>query len=374
MKIKVCHILSHLDQSHLIETFGEAMDKAKYEISFIFMGQKKPHLFDFFQHRDYDVEFFEFNGRSDLPSAIIKLRKILKRIKPDIVHTHMVEASLAGLIAAKTLGIKKRLHTRHHGAESHFYYPHGVYYDRAVNYLSKKIIAISQIVANILIEREDVKADKVVIIPHRFYLENFKADEQVVRDLKVKYKLNGCYPVIGVISRFIHWKGVQYTIPAFKSLLKDYPQAKLVLANARGPYSEEIRGFLKKSLPPESYELIEHERNVFSLYRTFDVFVHAPINEDFEAFGQIYVESLAMGVPSVFTISGIAHDFIVDKQNALVVPYQNSEAIKRSLEMILQDAELRNKITERGKEDVWKLFHANQLGGQLDLVYTELFS
>ncbi|HXG85360.1 MAG TPA: glycosyltransferase [Pyrinomonadaceae bacterium] len=350
------------------------MDKAKYDISFVFIGAKRPYLYDFFQERGYEVDFFKFNGRRELPAAIWSLRKILKRINPDIVHTHMVEGSLGGLAAARLLGIKNRLHTRHHSAESHFYYPHGVYYDKIINALSKKIIAISKVVAKVLIEREGVEPEKVVVIPHRFYLETFKADPQIVRELKDTYQLNGHYPVVGVISRFIHWKGIQHIIPAFKKLLENHPQAKLVLANANGPYKEQVHKFLKESLPPENYVTIEFEKNVFGLYGTFDVFVHAPVNEDFEAFGQIYVESLAIGVPSIFTMSGIAHDFIVDKENALVVPYQNSEAITESLELLLQDADLCEKITKRGKEDVWKLFHADQLAGQLDAVYMELLS
>lgn len=374
MKIKVCHVLSDLDRSHLIETFGEVMDKAKYDISFVFIGAKRPYLYDFFRERGYEVDFFEFNGRRELPAAIWNLRKILKRINPDIVHTHMVEGSLAGLAAARSLGIKRRLHTRHHSAESHFYYPHGVYYDRIINSLSKKVIAISKVVAKVLIEREGVEPEKVVVIPHRFYLETFKADERTVGELKNKYQLNGHYPVVGVISRFIHWKGIQDIIPAFKKLLENYPQAKLVLANANGPYKEQIHKLLKKTLAPENYVTIEFEKNVFDLYGTFDVFVHAPVNEDFEAFGQIYVESLAVGVPSIFTMSGIAHDFIVDKENALVVPYQKPEAIAESLELILRDDPLREKITKRGREDVWRLFHADQLAGQLDSVYAELLS
>ena len=105
MKTKVCHVLSDVYQSHLIETFGEVMDKDRYEVCFVFMGQKKPLLYDFFQERGYAVEFFEFGGRSELPVAAWKLRKILKRLRPDIVHTHLVEASAQKLAALRAEGL-----------------------------------------------------------------------------------------------------------------------------------------------------------------------------------------------------------------------------------------------------------------------------
>jgi len=374
MKIKVCHVLSDVDQSHLIETTGEVMNKAKYQIGFVFMGKKKPQLYDFFKDRGYETEFFEFHGRRELPSAVWKLKEIFKRSRPDIVHTHLVEASLAGLVAAKLSGIKNRVHTRHHGIESHVYYPHGVYYDRVVNRLSKKIIAISNVVAEALTEREGVNSDKVVKIPHGFDLENFTADEEKTEALKKQYGLEGHYPVIGSIGRFIHWKGVQNIVPAFKSLLNAHPQAKLVLANATGPFSSEIFRLLKDNLEERNYVTIEFERNVFALYRTFDAFVHVPVNRDFEAFGQVYVEALAMKVPSVFTLAGVANDFIFDKENAIVVPYNDSEAIAEGLNLILCDDELRNRIIKRGKEDVWRMFHSERFGAQLDALYTGLMS
>lgn len=373
MKLKICHVLSDVEQSHLIETHGEIMDKAKYEIGFVFMGKKKPQIFDFFRDKNYFVEFFEFGNRRELPSAIMKLRKIFKRFQPDIVHTHLVEGSLAGLIAAKTLGIKNRIHTRHHGVEAHTYYPHGVYYDRVNNFLSRKIVAISKVVEDALVNLEQVNPAKVVTITHGFDLDNFAAADKSVEVLKEKYDLRD-YPVVGSIARFIHWKGVQNTIPAFAKLLENYPRAKLVLANATGPYKQEIHALLKDNLNKENYVVIEFESDVFALYKCFDAFVHVPVNRDFEAFGQVFVEPLAMGVPSVFTMAGVANDFIKDRENALVVPYNDAGAIADGLNLILSDTDLRAKIIEQGRADVLKMFGQKRFGTQLDALYTELMA
>ncbi|MBL0097760.1 MAG: glycosyltransferase [Bacteroidetes bacterium] len=83
---------------------------------------------------------------------------------------------------------------------------------------------------------------------------------------------------------------MQYIIPAFERILKSQP----------------------KKLPSDSYIKIEFERDLFSLYSIFDYFIHAPIDPSVEAFGQVYIEALAAGIPSIFTLSGIAPDFIVD--------------------------------------------------------------
>ena len=88
----------------------------------------------------------------------------------------------------------------------------------------------------------------------------------------------------------------------------------------------------------------------------FDFFVHVPVNYHAEAFGQIYVESLASGIPAIFSLSGIANDFIVHEKNALVVPYMDAKAIYESVKKLIENNSLREKIIEQGKKDVLELF------------------
>lgn len=372
MKVKVCHIISDLDQSVFIDAIGKFLDGGKYELDFVFLGATPPALYTMLKEKNHRVEFIEFNDRKELPQTIFRLRRLLADMRPDIVHTHMVNASLAGLVAARLSGIRRRVHTRHHSSECHIYYPHAVYYDKLVSKLSTRIVAISQAVADVLIQREGVNPQKIHLIRHGFDLAGFKSDEVAAQEIEQKYKLTRKYPVVGVISRFVHWKGIQYVIPAFKKLSEEYPQAKLVLANAIGSYSEQIRALLEESLNSSQYVLVPFEPRVFDLYKNFDVFVHVPINKEFEAFGQVYIEPLAMGVPSVFTLSGVASEFIKDKINAVVVPYENSEAIYQAVKLLLEDGILRERIVKQGRADVCALFNAEKMAVELDLLYSSL--
>lgn len=115
---------------------------------------------------------------------------------------------------------------------------------------------------------------------------------------------------------------------------------------------------------------MEFEKRVFELYRTFDVFVHAPVGREYEAFGQVYVEALAMGVPSVFTLSGVANDFIEDGRNALVVPYRDPAAIARAVETLLGDEALRRRLAANGRADVLGLFPESRMAEELDRMYS----
>jgi glycosyltransferase involved in cell wall biosynthesis len=369
MKTKLCIVLSDVDSSHLIESMGRSLDSEKYEVSFVFLGRKTPSLFHDLAGDGYRVRFIKCGGKKELPLAVVRMGRIIDEIKPDIVHTHLMNASIAGLLAARLKGVRRRVHTRHHSVETHNDYPHAVYYDKFINRLSTHIVAISDVVFDVLTRMEKVDPKKVSVVRHGFNLDRFRADDSVVGELRDKYGLAGRHPVVGVISRHIHWKGVQYVVPAFAELAKKYPKAKLVLANASGPYGQEIRRLLG-ALDESQYALIEFEKRIFELYKTFDVFVHVPVGREYEAFGQVYVEALAMGVPSVFTLSGIANDFVKDGENALVVPYRDSGAVCEAIESYLNDANLRRKVAEAGKASVVELFQESRMAGELDEVYS----
>lgn len=371
MKKNLCYIISDVNTSHGLDANIRFLDAEKYNVGVVFLAAQEPGLYKTLKADGYDVRFFPCRGKIDLPRAIGKLVKLFGETKPDIVHTHLFHATISGLTAAKIKGISGRVNTRHHSVEAHLYHPHAVYYDKYVNALATRIVAITDLVAEILIETEKVSPEKVTVVRHGFDWKYFEEALNSPDNLKEKYGLRNDYPVVGVISRFIHWKGIQFIVPAFKELLKKYPKAKLVLANAVGSYKPEIMKLLAE-IDAERYCLIEFEPQIFDLYKTFDVFVHAPIGKNYEAFGQVYVEPLAMGVPSIFTLSGVANDFIRDKFNASVVPFEDSDAIARALFSVLEDAELRNTLIENGKTSARENFHISKMIAELDGVYQSL--
>lgn len=372
MKKRLCWVISNLDYSKQFDHIEQHLPDT-YELSYIFLADQVPTLYNLFKERGRQVFYIKYISKKNMLASMVNLYRIFRQIKPDIVHTHLFEASFGGIIAAWLAGVKNRIHSRHHSNEAHLYYPlRAVYYDKLLNLLATKIVAVSDVVAEVLTGLENVPLDKIEVIPHGFQLEDIVAQPATLKCVKEDHNLVNNYPIIGVVSRFVEWKGVQYIIPAFGKLLKDYPQAKLVMANARGGYSAELDALLKETLKEDQYVLIDVERRIFELFKTFDVFVHTPIMKEVEAYGQVYIESLASEVPSVFTLSGIANSFIKDKENAVVVPYQDSEAIYNSIKLLLADNVLQQKIVKKGKADVWKLYHINLMMSRLNSVYSEL--
>lgn len=351
MKKKVTYILSSTDKAIAFEWIAKNLNKEKIELSFILLNKSEPYLHNWLQEEGIASYYIKHLGKKSYPKSILKVIKILKNIQPNTVHTHLFDANLIGLFSAKLLRIKNRIYTRHHSTYHHEYFPKAVKYDLWSNRMATKIIAISKNVEKVLIQTEKVNPIKVKLIHHGFDLEQFKnVSKSEIDALKLKYKINSS-PIIGVVARYTKLKGIQYIIPAFKNILLKHPDAILVLANANGADKKMIQSLLHE-VSKESYREIVFEQNLFALYKLFDIYVHTPTDSQIEAFGQTYVEALASGIPSIFTMSGVAKEFVKNRENALVVPFQSSTEIENSIFQLLDNKNLSQKLIENGMKSI----------------------
>lgn len=371
MKIKVTYILFQINKALAFEWIIDRIDRSKIELSFISIAAEKNSPLENFC-KDHKIDFYLINykSKSNLPGATYSVYRILRKIKPDAVHCHIFEANIIGLTAAKLAGIQKRIFTRHHSTFHHTTSPKGVKYDRYCNWLATHIIAISENVKQILIYKEHVSPEKIYLIHHGFDLPLFNTvSEERIQFLQIKYNTTTKRPIIGVVSRYTKWKGIIYIIEAYQELLKKYPNAVLILANAKGEDAE-IREAVRQ-LPAGSYIEIEFEQDNSALYKLFDVFVHVPIDPEIEAFGQTYVEALAAGIPSVFTLSGIAREFVVDKKNALVVDFKNPKQIYLAINTLLTDKQMAANLAAQGMKDVEANFSLPLMIKKLEEIYLQ---
>ena len=368
-RLKICYIISDIDKALAFEWIADGLDTKKFELHFILILPQPSFLSLYLKQKGVSCQNFYYTGKADMPRLLWQVLKKLIKVKPAIVHCHLLYGSLLGLTAAKLAGIGKRIYTRHHSDYHQRYFPKGIKWDKWCNRMATNIVAPSEAVKEVLMKYEGVAESKITVIHHGFDLSYF---EQVPQDsidaLRHKYGINDQYPVVGVISRFTALKGIQYIIPAFRKLLEQYPKALLLLFGAHGDYESELNTLLAE-MPKRNYQTVSFENNLSAVYPLFDVFIQVSIDRTIEAFGQTYVEALAAGVPSVFTLSGIANDFIKDGENALVVPYKDANAIYAALSELMNNKSLREKLSLNGRNVVKKQFDLKMMIQKLENLY-----
>lgn len=237
-KIKVLNIISDTNiggAGKCIVTYCNNYNREKYEI---FVVMPKDSLLKT-ELQKTGVEIIEIDGLKDKSfeiSAIKKIEKIIKDVKPDIVHTH---ASLSARIAARKCGINKIVYTRHCDFPISKVYRFKLV--RLLNgYLNEKladkIIATSELAKENLI-KQGISEEKIVVILNGVSkLE--EASEEVKENLRKKYEIAKGQKVVGYLARIEELKGHKYFIEAAKLINDKYEGKYKFLIMGSGTYEE----------------------------------------------------------------------------------------------------------------------------------------
>ncbi len=368
--ITIIYIVSDLNHSEAIRWVAEAL-ALRHDFVIVVLNPVPGPLEKKLESRGIRVVSFGFRRKADLPAITWRLYRLFRRLKPAVVHAHLLAASLSGLTAAWLARVPKRIYTRHTSTFHHVYEPAGIKLDLICNALATRVISISQATDYALHDLERIPSEKVVRIPHGFQFNHFDPPGlSRVEDVRRKWNLNSTSPRVGVVARHIEWKGIQFAIAAFRKFQQRHQGAQLVLANATGPYHAKIRELLA-GLPSENVVLIPFEEDMAALYRLFDVYVHTPVDKHCEAFGQTYVEALACGIPSVFTSSGIAAEVVQHEVHALIVPYRDEEATFKAMVRVWESADLKDQFRKEGPVLVRKHFELSTMMDKLEELYHE---
>jgi phosphatidyl-myo-inositol dimannoside synthase len=168
--------------------------------------------------------------------------------------------------------------------------------------------------------------------------------------------------VIVSVGRLVHRKGQDVLIEAMPHLLKEIPDAHLVLIG-EGPY----RGYLEtrvKNLGIDSKVTFIGRITYVDLPRYIclgEVFVMPSRSRlaglEVEGLGIVYLEASACGLPVIAGNSGGAPDAVVQGVTGLVVNGKDQHAVAMSIATLLNDQEKAREMGRKGREwviDQWR--------------------
>ncbi|NNE99532.1 MAG: glycosyltransferase [Pyrinomonadaceae bacterium] len=321
----------------------ESKKHSDYRFSFVAMHKERPEMLDEMPAKGCEAHWIKFdNGKrkSSMIYSFFKLVKLFRKIKPDVVHTHLFDDSLPGLLAAKFAGIKTRVITKNDTTFHWYYAPKWVFLDKLNNWIATDIVAISNESREFILKNEKGDPTKVRVIHHGIPIAQFANPEsQRMADLIEKYELQDKL-IIGTVARLIEWKGYRYIIEAARIIAKKHPAARFLFVGT-GDQQLELESLVK------SYKLEEHvvftgwvdRADVPSLYGIMNIYLHAASKEPF---GFVIAEAMAAGLPIVSTKTGAALDAIVHKEDGYLVDEKDVDGIIKGIDFIVEKNLLRD--------------------------------
>lgn len=292
-------------------------------------------------------------SRIGFPWAALKLSNILRRHKVDILQTHLYEASLVGLLAAKLARTPLKILTRHHADQAHIIgrkLPIAV--DRWEAKEADRIIVLSKAVRDFMVAEDGVDEAKIEVIYQGFDFEKFSASSFDRTQIRSEFEIAEDDFVIGTFGNFFPTKGHRFLVDAAARLISEIPNLKLFFVGAGGEMEELNRQIVSSGLSGRVI-FAGFRNDVNACMKAVDVVVHPSLSE---AFCQVLVETMSVGTPLVSTDVGGAKEVIEDGKSALLIPAESPEAIVDSVLRFFEDPEFAKNVAMNGQRSVRERF------------------
>jgi glycosyltransferase involved in cell wall biosynthesis len=340
-RIKVCHLIDGSNTNPLLYRSIKYSDRDKFEYTVISL-EPSGGLQE--QMANLGVHSFSLNYRSrrQAPQAFLRLVNYFRRERFDIVQTHLFDASLIGLAAAKLGRVPVRIFTGHHSHETPLYDKKWLTFldGSSGRWLATHTIAPSRQMKNIFVEKFGLPEGKVSVLHHGFDLEEWRREagsaDHVREELGLENKV-----IWGAVGRLFWVKNFERLLRGFAAATKGNDSIVLVIVGG-GEFSGLLE--LAQQLSIEKKVIFTGRRDdIGEVMNSFDVFIHPSLAE---SFGMVFIEAMALGKPLVSTPVGIGADVLSDGRLGLLLHgFEESDISDGIIEML----SLRNQWPIMGK-------------------------
>lgn len=294
--------------------------------------------------------------------SIVRLLRLLRRERFDVLHAHTPIAALLGRIAARLAGIPLVIYTAH-----------GFYFHDQMPVLKRRLYVVLERVGGRLTDylftqsAEDAQAavnesivdrGRVLTIGNGVDVARFDAN-RLGRQQPLRHEL-GCGDrdfLIGMVSRLVAEKGVAEFLAAARRVAQDHPQARFVLVGERLP-SDHALG-VAASLTEAQAALGDRlvltglRNDVPELLAAMDLFCLPSWREGMP---RTIIEAMLMGKPVIATDIRGAREEVVPEVTGLLVPTRSPDGLAQAMLRFVADPEWGSRLGAAGRERARRLY------------------
>ncbi|WP_435412470.1 glycosyltransferase family 4 protein [Psychroserpens mesophilus] len=316
---------------------------------------------------------FNFKNILLLPFTIVssvwKLRKSLKNVKIDIIHSNTV-AVLVGAFYSKIYNIKHIWHI-HEIIEKPK--PVKLAYPVLMHYFSNKVVYNSEATKSFYNNE-----NKKLIKKSNTILNGLDRDQQItplhvkMSIKKERFKANENDIIIGLVGRINKRKGHNLLLNSFENLLTKYDNIKLVFVGSAPPGQDFIVDDLQNLIAEKNLKskciILPFQTNIWRIYDSMDIVV-VPSTEP-ESFGLVALEAMLSSKAVIASNHGGIREIVRHNKTGFLFEPGNMNELMAFLEVLITD---KAKCIEFGQEGEKRAKEKFSLYGYME-EFTKLYS
>ena len=278
-------------------------------------------------------------------SATFKLLRMVRKYKIDLIHAHYVmPPGLIAVICSMFSGAKTAITI--HGSDI-FVLAHKPILKSIIKFILKRsdyvFVVSDSLKDNALKLGIDGLENKLSITYNAVDVERFRPD--ITSTLKKEIHIDSQKPIVLFVGNLVWQKGVEYLIRAKEFLNVD---AEIVIVGD-GPLLEELKGIVEFE-KMDGITFTGARNDIENIMPAADIFVLPSLSEGRPT---VILEAMASGLPVVATNVGGIPEIVTEKTGILVNP-EDSVGLAESIDKILQDKKLKEKMGNAAREHVMK--------------------
>ncbi len=308
--------------------------------------------------------------------SITQLWRLLRRERPDIVHTYIPKGGLVGQIAAALAGVRHRIHSNR-----------GLVYtptmprvtrslvrggERLTNWLAHRVLFVSRADLEFCV-REGLCSDARAVHQgsgvdlHHFDAAALPADTRVT--VRRELGIGPDAPIVLTVGRFVRDKGYEELVAAITTIRRDHPDVRFVwLAPVMRGETDTLPQSLSVALG-ESVVHLSSVRDPRPYYVAADVLVHPSHRE---GVSRVLMEAAAMGLPILASDIPGCREVVTDGVTATLFVAGDAASLTGALNRWLADRPAASDRAEEARSDVRRRFDQNALTQRVANIYRSL--
>jgi glycosyltransferase involved in cell wall biosynthesis len=290
------------------------------------------------------------------PVLLGRMARLLRRQRPDIVHTHLVHADVYGGLAAIAAG-STLVSTKHN--DDPFRRGSFRHLERLFARRAARIICITDALARFNVREVGLPESKLVVV--HYGLDELPAAWGPPGD----WDIPPAAPLLLAISRLEQQKGLDVAIEALAQVRAAGSPATLLILGG-GSLESELKALAEARGVAAAVIFAGRTGDVAHWLERADVFVHPA---RWEGFGLVLLEAMLAQLPIVASRVSSIPEIVVDGATGLVVAPDDAEALAAALETLLSDTALRAAYGAAGLDRARREFSVAQMAERTMDVY-----
>lgn len=297
----------------------------------------------------------------------LRATQLLRRERPDLLHTHLPRADLAGAIASRLAGTPRWVCSLH-----------ALYADcwgpkfllpvmQATWRRADAVIAISEAVKDWLCRQGSVPRAKIRVIHYGIDARSFANDK---RGANGNGRNRATAPVIGSIGRLEPGKGHDTLIRAMPRILARLPEARLhIVGHDVDGYGAALRSLAAGLGVEGRVSFLGFRSDIPAFFADIDLFAFASRSE---GFGQVVVEAMAAERPVVASRIPSLQEIVLDRKTGLLVDPEDPVEFAEALLWLSNHSEEASSMVGRARERAVSCFTERVMADRTLSLYAEI--